>query len=83
MRSGKRQAQNKDNETDILIDKAEKLKTGIRSKVEYPFRVIKHKFGFLKVRYHGLKKYTRQLIKLFAAIAKKANIILMHQRHRQ
>jgi IS5 family transposase len=34
--------------------------------VEHPFRVIKRQFGFIKVRYKGLKKNTAQLITLFA-----------------
>ena len=66
MRPGKRKALNKDNEADALIDKAEKLKAGIRAKVEHPFRVIKRQFGFMQVRYRGLKKNTAQLITLFA-----------------
>lgn len=66
MRPGKRKALNKDNEADALIDKAEKLKAGIRAKVEHPFRVIKRQFGFVKVRYRGLKKNTAQLITLLA-----------------
>ena len=66
MRPGKRKALNKDNEADAMIDKAEKLKAGIRAKVEHPFRVIKRQFGFVKVRYRGLKKNTAQLVTLFA-----------------
>jgi IS5 family transposase len=66
MRPGKRKALNKDNEADALTDKAEKLKAGIRAKVEHPFRVIKRQFGYVKVRYRGLKKNTAQLITLFA-----------------
>jgi len=66
MRPGKRKALNKENEADALIDQAEKLKAGIRAKVEHPFRVIKRQFGFVKVRYRGLKKNTAQLITLFA-----------------
>ena len=66
MRPGKRKALNKDNPADALIDKAEKLKAGIRAKVEHPFRVIKRQFGFVKVRYRGLKKNTAQLFTLFA-----------------
>ena len=66
MRPGKRKALNKSNEADALIDKAEKLKAGIRAKVEHPFRVIKRQFGYVKVRYRGLKKNTQQLITLFA-----------------
>jgi len=66
MRPGKRRALNKENEADALIDQAEKLKAGIRAKVEHPFRVLKRQFGFVKVRYRGLKKNTAQLFTLFA-----------------
>ncbi len=66
MRPGKRIALNKENEADALIDQAENLKEGIRAKVEHPFRVIKRQFGFVKVRYRGLKKNTAQLFTLFA-----------------
>ena len=66
MGPGKRKALNKDNEADALIDQAEKLKAGVRAKVEHPFRVIKRQFGFMKVRYRGLKKNTAQLFTLFA-----------------
>ena len=66
MRPGKRRALNKDNAADALIDKAEKIKAGIRAKVEHPFRVIKRQFGYVKVRYRGLKKNTAQLVTLFA-----------------
>ena len=38
MRPGKRGALDKVNEADGLIDQAEKLKAGIRAKVEHPFR---------------------------------------------
>jgi IS5 family transposase len=66
MRPGKRRTLNKENAADVLIDKAEKLKAGIRAKVEHPFRVIKRQFGHVKVRYRGLKKNTAQLVTLFA-----------------
>ena len=56
---------------DVLIQRGLLLKTGtvvdaIRAKVEHPFRVIKRQFGFVKVRYRGLKKNTAQLVTLFA-----------------
>ena len=51
---------------DAMIDKAEKSKASVRAKVEHPFRVIKRQFGFVKVRYRGLKKNTAQLVTLFA-----------------
>ena len=66
MRAGKRKALDKENEADALIDQAEKFKAGIRAKVEHPFRVIKRQFGFVMVRYRGLKKNTAQLVTLFA-----------------
>lgn len=44
----------------------EHLKASMRSKVEHSFRVIKRQFGYLKVRYRGLKKNTAQIITLFA-----------------
>ncbi len=66
MRPGKRRALNLDNAADVLIDQAEKIKAGILAKVEHPFRVIKRQFGFVKVRYRGLKKNTAQLVTLFA-----------------
>ena len=50
----------------IGLDKRKKLKSGIRAKVEHPFRVVKRQFGFVKVRYRGLKKNTAQIITLFA-----------------
>jgi IS5 family transposase len=38
-----------------------RTKSSVRSKVEHPFRVMKVKFGFVKVRYRGLKKNAHQL----------------------
>jgi len=66
LRPGKRRALDKANAADALIDQVEKLKAGVRAKVEHPFRVIKRQFGFIKVRYRGLKKNTAQLFTLFA-----------------
>ena len=66
MRPGQRKALDKSNATDALLDAVEKLKAGVRAKVEHPFRVIKRQFGYVKVRYRGLKKNTQQLITLFA-----------------
>ena len=66
MGPGKRRALDKDNQAVALIVQAEKLKAGIRAKVEHPFRVIKRQFGFIKVRYKGLKKNAAQLMTLFA-----------------
>jgi IS5 family transposase len=49
-----------------MLDKVEKIKAGVRAKVEHPFRVIKRQFGFVKVSYRGLKKNAAQLFTLFA-----------------
>ena len=67
MRPGKRKNLDKANSPiDALMDKIEKCKASIRAKVEHPFRVVKRQFGFVKVRYRGLKKNTLQLKTLFA-----------------
>ena len=65
MRPGKRRALSKKNEADAMIDQAERLKAGIRAKVEHPFRVLKRQIGFVKVLYRGLKKNTVRLFTLF------------------
>ncbi|GAB3383631.1 IS5-like element ISPsy2 family transposase [Azotobacter armeniacus] len=44
----------------------EKAKAQVRAKVEHPFRVIKRRFGYVKVRFRGLAKNTAQLVTLFA-----------------
>ena len=66
MRPGLRRALDKDKPVDALIDQLERTKVRIRAKVEHPFRVIKRQFGYVKVRYRGLKKNTAQLFTLFA-----------------
>lgn len=66
MGPGKRAALDKNNKLDAVLDEIEYLKASIRAKVEHPFRVIKRQFGFVKVRYRGLKKNTAQLTTLFA-----------------
>lgn len=67
MRPGQRKKLDKANKpVDALIDQAEQIKAAIRAKVEHPFRVLKRQFGYMKVRYRGLKKNTLQLKTLFA-----------------
>ena len=66
MRPGRRAALDKSKLVDQLTDQLERLKASIRAKVEHPFRVIKRQFGFVKVRYWGLKKNTAQLSTMFA-----------------
>ncbi|WP_080963142.1 IS5 family transposase [Pseudomonas fluorescens] len=46
--------------------KIEKVKAQARAKVEHPFSVIKHQFGYVKTRLRGLAKNTAQLTTLFA-----------------
>jgi len=65
MRPGKR-SQQKHTPWGALNEQAEKLKASVRAEVEHPFRVIKRQFGYVKVRYRGLKKNTAQLMTLFA-----------------
>lgn len=66
MRLGKRRALDKKRESNRSIDKLERLKAGIRGKVEHPFRVMKRQFGHVKVCYRELEKNTTQLHTLFA-----------------
>ena len=66
MMPGKRRALNLETASGQLRSAAEKVKAGIRAKVEHPFRVIKCQFGFTKVRYRGLAKNTARLHTLFA-----------------
>jgi IS5 family transposase len=40
----------------------------VRSKVEWPFRILKRVFGFIKVRYRGLKKNHAWLCVGFALV---------------
>jgi transposase, IS5 family len=48
------------------LEKLEKLKASIRSKVEHPFRIIKRQFGFTKVHYKGMAKNDNHLQTMFA-----------------
>ena len=66
MKPGQRKMLRKDKASDVLVNALEKLKAGIRAKVEHPFRVVKRQFAYTKVRYRGLKKNTAQLVTLFA-----------------
>ena len=66
MRPGLRRQLNPFIEPDFVVERVEKMKASIRTKVEHPFRVLKRQFGFTKVRYRGLKKNTAQIVTLFA-----------------
>jgi IS5 family transposase len=45
-----------------------RTKSRVRAKVEWPFRVLKRIFGFIKVRYRGLKKNHEWLCAAFALV---------------
>jgi IS5 family transposase len=45
-----------------------RTKARVRSKVEWPFRILKRVFGFTKVRYRGLKKNHEWLLTAFALV---------------
>lgn len=49
-----------------LARRLEHARASLRAKVEYPFWVFKHQFGYVKVRYRGLAKDTMQMLTLFA-----------------
>ncbi|MEQ0777853.1 IS5 family transposase [Paraburkholderia tropica] len=66
MRPGRRRQLNLNDRLDAIFDQIERLKAGIRAKVEHPFRVLKQQFGYTKTRYRGLLKNTAQITTLFA-----------------
>lgn len=66
MRPGKRKVLDPNDPVDRLVEQLERVKAGIRARVEHPFRVVKRQFGHVKVRYRGLAKNTAQLHTLFA-----------------
>jgi transposase, IS5 family len=45
-----------------------KTKSKVRAKVEHPFRILKRVFGFIKLRYRGLKKNHEWLCAAFALV---------------
>jgi len=61
MRPSKRRSLNLKDSIDAIYDEIERLKAGIRAKVEHPFRILKRQFGYVKTRYRGLAKNTAQL----------------------
>jgi IS5 family transposase len=66
MMPGKRRALNLETASGQLRNAADRVKAGIRAKIEHPFRVIKCQFGFTKVRYRGRAKNIARLKTLFA-----------------
>jgi len=45
-----------------------RTKAKVRAKVEHPFRILKRVFGFMKVRFRGLKKNHDHLCAAFALV---------------
>ena len=66
MRPSKRRQLNLKNRVDAIYERIERLKAGIRAKVEHPFRILKRQFGYLKTRYRGLAKNIAQITTLLA-----------------
>ncbi len=54
MQPGKRKTLNKSDPHDAITEQIEKIKAGVRAKIEHPFRVIKRQFGYVKTRYRGI-----------------------------
>ena len=56
------------NRVDEIQRAKNRAKSRVRSKVEHVFGVMKLKFGFVKVRYRGLKKNANQLFATCALV---------------
>ncbi len=50
------------------VRRRNRTKARVRSRVEWPFRILKRVFGFTKVRYRGLKKNHEWLLAAFALV---------------
>jgi IS5 family transposase len=53
---------------DQLQRRKNRTKARVRAKVEHPFRILKRVFGFVKVRFRGLKKNHDHLCAAFALV---------------
>jgi len=53
---------------DELQPSKNRTKARVRAKVEHPFRILKRVFGFVKVRFRGLKKNHDHLCAAFALV---------------
>jgi len=53
---------------DQIQRRKNRAKARIRAKVEHPFRILKRVFGFVKVRFRGLKKNHHHLCAAFALV---------------
>lgn len=56
--------------------KRNRRNSGIRARVEHPFRIVKRQFGYTKVRYRGLAKNAAQLLTLIGL----ANLYALRRR---
>ena len=54
------------NRVDEVQKAKNRNKSRVRSKVEHVFGVIKRKFGYVKVRYRGIRKNANQVFTLCA-----------------
>ena len=61
---------------DELQRRKNRTKARVRSRVGWPFRILKRVFGFTKVRYRGLKKNHQWLLAAFALV----NLYQHHKR---
>ena len=55
-------------EVDEIEKRKNRNKSRVRAKVEWPFRILKRVFGFVKVRYRGLQKNHQWLCAAFALV---------------
>jgi len=62
-----RRTKHKDS-VDEVQRRKNRTKARVRSKVEWPFRILKRIFGCTKVRYRGLKKNHEWLLAAFALV---------------
>jgi transposase, IS5 family len=62
MRPSKHAALDKGKLLGTMINGVERIKVSIRDKVQHLFRAIKRQFGFVKVRYRGLKNNSAKLM---------------------
>jgi len=53
---------------DVVAWAKNRTKSKVRAKVEHVFQVMKLKFGFVKVRYRGLKKNGNRLFVTYALV---------------
>lgn len=67
-----------DDDLGQLQRRIERVKAGLRAKVEHPFHIVKNLFRYRKTRYRGLAKNTAQVLTLFGL----ANLVLASWRLR-